>query len=55
MSLFLGKIHFWLFNKVLWFQGLEDEIINLQRRRIRCGSIKSEINLKYGKKLKIKI
>ena len=27
MSLFLGKIHYWLFNKVLWFQGLEDEII----------------------------
>ncbi len=29
MSLFLGKIHFWLFNKVLWFEGLEDEIIKL--------------------------
>ena len=27
MSLFLGKIHYWLFNKVLWFEGLEDEII----------------------------
>lgn len=26
MSLFLGKIHYWLFNKVLWFEGLEGEI-----------------------------
>ena len=29
MSLFLGKIHFWLFNKILWFEGLEKEVIGL--------------------------
>ena len=27
MSLFLGKIHYWLFNKILWFENLEEEII----------------------------
>ena len=26
MSLFLGKIHYWLFNKILWFENLEEEI-----------------------------
>ena len=33
MSLFLGKIHYWLFNKVLWFQGLEDEIIEFAKAK----------------------
>ena len=33
MSLFLGKIHYWLFNKVLWFQGLEDEIIEFAKTK----------------------
>lgn len=28
MSLFLGKIHFWLYNKILWAESLEQEIIN---------------------------
>ena len=31
MSLFLGKIHYWLFNKILWFEKLENEIINLAK------------------------
>lgn len=26
MSLFLGKIHYWLYDKILWFEGLEVEI-----------------------------
>ena len=33
MSLFLGKIHYWLFNKILWFEKLEDEIIDLAKKR----------------------
>lgn len=27
MSLFLGKIHYWLFNKIKWFEALELEIM----------------------------
>ena len=29
MSLFLGKIHYWLFNKIKWFEGIEDELLRL--------------------------
>ena len=31
MSLFLGKIHYWLFNKILWFENLEEKIIDLAK------------------------
>ena len=31
MSLFLGKIHYWLFNKILWFENLEEKIIELAK------------------------
>ena len=34
MSLFLGKIHYWLFNKVLRFEGLEGEIIKLAKDKV---------------------
>ena len=34
MSLFLGKIHYWLFNKVLWFEGLEDKVIEFSKAKI---------------------
>ncbi|MGL4910805.1 MAG: hypothetical protein ACRC3Y_00100 [Romboutsia sp.] len=51
MSLFLGKIHYWLFDKILWFEGLEDEIIKLaQIEGLNIDEIASEINLKYGEK-----
>lgn len=29
MSLFLGKIHYWLFNKITWFENLEKEVVKL--------------------------
>ncbi|MDM8128203.1 hypothetical protein [Paraclostridium bifermentans] len=52
MSLFLGKIHYWLFNKILWFENLEDEIIKLaQKKCVDIQSIEQEITLKYGAKL----
>lgn len=35
MSLFLGKIHYWLFNKVLWFEGLEDKVIEFTKNKIK--------------------
>ncbi len=31
MSLFLGKIHFWLYNKVLWTEKIEEDILNWAR------------------------
>ena len=51
MSLFLGKIHYWLFNKVLWFEGLEGEIIKLAKDKgIDVEKLEAEINSKYGAK-----
>lgn len=52
MSLFLGKIHYWLFNKILWFEGLEDKIIELaQKQGLNIDKLKEKINLKHGEKL----
>lgn len=52
MSLFLGKIHYWLFNKVLWFEGLEGKIIELAKNEgLNVDKLEVEINLKYGEKL----
>lgn len=52
MSLFLGKIHYWLFNKILWFENLEDEIIKLAKEEcLDIENIEHEINLKHGAKL----
>ncbi|WP_300380600.1 hypothetical protein [Clostridium sp.] len=33
MSLYLGKVHYWLFNKMLWFQNLEIELVNLAKEK----------------------
>ena len=55
MSLFLGKIHYWLFNKILWFENLEEEIIKFaQENGLDVDSIRGEIESKYGKKLENK-
>lgn len=52
MSLFLGKIHYWLFNKIVWFEDLEEEIINLAKKEgLDVDSISIEINNKYGQRL----
>lgn len=49
MSAFLGKIHFWLFNKILWFEGLEKDIINLAKvEGLDIELLTKEINEKYG-------
>lgn len=49
MSAFLGKIHYWLFNKILWFEGLEKDIINLAKEEgLDIESLTKEINGKYG-------
>jgi len=52
MSLFLGKIHYLLFDKILWFGSLEDEIINLAKDTgLNIDTLSKEINEKYGAKL----
>lgn len=52
MSLFLGKIHYWLFNKIVWFEDLEEEIINLAKKEgLDVDTLSIEINNKYGEKL----
>ena len=33
MSLFLGKIHFWLFDKIKWFENLEEEVLKIAKER----------------------
>lgn len=52
MSLFLGKIHYWLFNKIVWFEDLEEEIINLaEKEGLDVDTLSIEINNKYGGRL----
>ena len=52
MSLFLGKIHYWLFNKILWFEKLENEIINLAKEEgFEVEKISADIQRQYGEKL----
>lgn len=52
MSLFLGKIHYWLFNKIKWFEVLECDIVKLAKDEgIYTEEINTEINNKYGERL----
>lgn len=52
MSLYLGKIHYWLFNKILWFQGIEEAIISkLEIDEVNVEACLQEINTAYGKRL----
>jgi hypothetical protein len=49
MSLFLGKIHHWLYNKVIWYEEAEAEIV----RQAECqgevmGPLVDDINNKFG-------
>ena len=52
MSLFLGKIHYWLFNKIVWFENLEEKIIELAKiEGLDIENLRKEIEEKYGEKL----
>ena len=52
MSLFLGKIHYWLFNKIVWFEDLEEEIIQLAKLEgLDVENFKKAIEDKYGERL----
>ena len=53
MSLFLGKIHYWLFNKILWFEALEKEMIKLAKEEgIDIDTLRKAIVEKYGEETK---
>lgn len=52
MSLYLGKIHYWLFNKILWFQEIEEAIISkLEIDEVNVEACIQEINTAYGERL----
>ncbi|GAA0726270.1 hypothetical protein GCM10008905_22630 [Clostridium malenominatum] len=50
MSLVLGKIHYWLFNKIKWFEGLEENILEWSedKKEFPLEQWKDEIYSKYG-------
>ena len=52
MSLFLGKIHFWLFNKIKWFENLEENVIDLAKEEgLYTENLVKEIESRFGEKL----
>lgn len=51
MSLFLGKIHYWLFNKILWFEALEEDVKEILKKEvIDFQSLEASIRERYGSK-----
>lgn len=56
MSLTLGKIHYWLFDKIKWFENLEEVIINWTEGKndLRVQEWKEEIYGKYNAPLEEK-
>lgn len=49
MSMFLGKIHYWLYNKITWFEGLEQDIVRLaDANGLPIQELAAEVNAKYG-------
>ncbi|WP_426349847.1 hypothetical protein ACPWSR_01090 [Alloiococcus sp. CFN-8] len=49
MSAFLGRIHYWLFNKIKWFEALEEKIYELAfSEGLEAMEWKKEIEDKYG-------
>lgn len=49
MSLFLGKIHYWLFNKIKWFESLEDKVVQLaEGKGFEVSQWKDEAYSRYG-------
>ena len=49
MSLFLGKVHYWLYNKILWFEHLEEAIaVFADGRGIPARDWQREFEAQYG-------
>ncbi|NFE96572.1 hypothetical protein [Clostridium botulinum] len=52
MNLYIEEAHKVLFNKILWFESLEEEIINLaEDEKLDIELLIKDINEKYGPKL----
>jgi len=50
MSAFLGKIHYWLYNKIQLHEDILDEMIRFaEQRGIPVEELKEEANEKFGK------
>ncbi len=49
MSLFLGKIHYWLYNKIIWAEKIEDDIVAWAHTKgLPADQWKQEAVSKYG-------
>lgn len=52
MSLFLGKIHYILYNKILWFEGIEEKIIiHVKKKGMLIDDLINHINQHFGEPL----
>lgn len=50
MSKYLGKIHYWLFNKIQWFENIEKEVISYaEAMNLPVSSWSIDIYNNYGK------
>lgn len=50
MSLFLGKIHYWLFKKITWFENLEEKILEFAGKNgFNTDEIKEDIYSRFGR------
>ena len=55
MSLYLGKVHYWLFNKIVWFQNLEVELVSLAKEKgIDEDELLSYLKDSYGDRIENK-
>lgn len=50
MSLFLGKIHFWLFDKIKWFENLEESFKNCKGKKYASRGVDFLCKFKFWRK-----
>ncbi len=56
MSLFFRKNPFWLFDKIKWFENLEEEVLKIAKERnMPVEEWVSYANLNFGEKLQINL
>lgn len=48
MSAFLGPIHYWLYNKVLWHEALLEDIYAEMKNSDAVASLKNNLEARYG-------
>lgn len=50
MSLYLGKVHFWLYKKILWFETIEENIIKWAKdKNLPIEHFIQEVYERYGR------